>query len=93
MNELSNLAGGSLGSMVSDTFSLIDKAPESKSDLKLDSVKLCFFDMWHKVEIGEINSRSQYGDMTLRLKDALYWMNESSFEEDYNKWKKRFNYV
>jgi hypothetical protein len=74
-----------------------EEMKESVSALKRDCMafrcrvnasKTVLFEMWHAVENGQYNSRSFIGDMTLRLRDAVYLGAEDSFEEEYYSWKK-----
>ncbi|OGV36172.1 MAG: hypothetical protein A2020_12265 [Lentisphaerae bacterium GWF2_45_14] len=49
---------------------------------KLASCKRILFDMWHKVEQGQFDSRSYIGDTALVLRDAIF-ENEAIFEQEY----------
>lgn len=56
-----------------------------ENELAVASCKRILFDMYHTVEIGQINSRSPYGDKVLELRSALYRTDERKFYEEYRK--------
>ena len=60
------------------------------NQVKIIGAKNVLLEMWHRVNVGDFDSRSFVGDKALSLRDILYGQSDDELKEfwyDYDKWK------